>query len=109
MKIDNSLGPVRASQSSCDGNGDAATVRATVEEHESSAPSNPKDTGSSQIKMSGKLAEDPAEMNGGDAFNAKRVAQFKVAIADGSFKVNAKVVASKLVASNLEALSRSKS
>ncbi len=107
MKIGNPLGLVRASQSSCDG--DAATVKATAEEHESTAPSNPEDTGSPQIKISGKLAEAPAEMNGGDAFNAKRVAQFKAAIADGSFKVNAKVVASKLVASNLEALSRSKS
>ena len=107
MKIDNSLGLVRSSQSSCDG--DAATVKATAEEHESTALSKPKDTGSPQIKISCKPAEAPAEMNGGDAFNAKRVAQFKASIADGSFKVNAKVVASKLVASNLEALSRSKS
>lgn len=107
MKIGNPLGLVRASQSSCDG--DAATVKATAEEHESTAPSNPEDTGSPQIKISGELAKVPAEMNGDDTFNAKRVAHFKAAIADGSFKVNAKVVASKLVASNLEALSRSKS
>ena len=107
MKIGNPLGLVRASQSSCDG--DAATVKATAAEHESTAPSNPEDTCSPQIKISGKLAEAPAEMNGDDTFNAKRVAHFKAAFANGSFKVNAEAVANKLVASNLEALSRSKS
>ena len=101
MKIGNPLDLVRASQPGCDGD-------ATAEKHGSTAPSGPADTGSPLIKISGGRANVSAEMNGGNPFSAKRVAQFKTAIADGSFKVNAKAVANKLVAGNLEALSRSK-
>jgi negative regulator of flagellin synthesis FlgM len=66
------------------------------------------DEGSATVKLSGALATLKAGMNADEAFDAKRVEQVRAAIADGSFKVNAKVVADKVIASNLEALARAK-
>ena len=106
MKIGNPPGLVRASQSGCDDV--AATVKATAQQHGSIASSCSAGIDSPPIKISGEPAKVPAEMSGSEMFNARRVAQIKAAVADGSFKVNAKKVASKLVAGNLEALSRRK-
>ena len=53
-------------------------------------------------------AASAAETNNGDELGDKRIDQFKAAMADGTFKVNVERVADKVIASNLEALSRSK-
>lgn len=62
--------------------------------------------GSATVKLSGGLASLKTDANADAAFDAKRVEQLKAAIADGSFKVNAEAVADKVIASNLEALTR---
>lgn len=64
---------------------------------------------SASVKLSGSLEALKAHMGPDGAFDSKRVEQIKAAIADGSFKVNANVVADKVISSNLEALARSTS
>jgi negative regulator of flagellin synthesis FlgM len=65
-----------------------------------------KEEGSATVKLSGGLAKLSAEVNTDEAFDAKRVEALKAAIDNGSFKVNAEVVASKVISSNVEALTR---
>ncbi len=102
MKIGNPLDLIRTGQA---GSGThapdkAKTEASTAAAHGSSSPS---------VKISSGLADLTAEMKTDpDTFDAKRVEAMKAAIADGSFKVDAAVVADKVIASNLEALSRSK-
>jgi negative regulator of flagellin synthesis FlgM len=83
---------------------DAAKARAGAP----AAPTEPaKDSSSARVKLSGGLAKLKATADVDGAFDARRVAELKAAIADGSFKVDADVVATKVIASNLEALTRS--
>jgi negative regulator of flagellin synthesis FlgM len=64
---------------------------------------------SARVKLSGGLDTLKADLNADAAFDTKRVEELKAAIADGSFKVDASIVADKVISSNLEALTRSTS
>lgn len=64
--------------------------------------------GSATVKLSGGIDSLKTGLGSDETFDAKRVEELKAAIADGTFKVNADVVADKLISGNLEALSRSK-
>jgi negative regulator of flagellin synthesis FlgM len=63
---------------------------------------------SASVKVTNGLAALTAAGDDSDSFDVKRVAEMKAAIADGSFKVDAEKVADKVIASNLEALTRTK-
>lgn len=104
MKIGNPLDLIRTGQPA---NG-SATDKAKAETRVSPAASDPAGSGSASVKISSGLADLAAEMKDSDVFDSKRVAQLKAAIANGRFKVDTQAVADKLVASNLEALARSK-
>jgi len=60
------------------------------------------------VTLSGALGALNADMKLDDAFSAERVGQIRLAIAEGTFKVNANVVADRMIAGNLEALARAK-
>jgi negative regulator of flagellin synthesis FlgM len=62
---------------------------------------------SASVKLSSGLDTLKADLGGDEGFDAKRVDQLKAAIDNGTFKVNAEVVADKLISGNLEALTRS--
>jgi negative regulator of flagellin synthesis FlgM len=71
-------------------------------------PSQPaKNEGSATVKLSSGLATLKANVSADGAFDANRVEQLRAPIANGSFRVNAEVVATRVIASNLEALTRS--
>jgi len=67
----------------------------------------PQAGSSSKVELSGGLAALKGGLSTDDAFDGKRVEHFKAAIANGSFTVNAHVVADKVISGNLEALARS--
>jgi len=64
--------------------------------------------GSATVKLSGGMDSLKTGLGGDETFDAKRVEKLKAAIADGTFKVNAEIVADRLISGNVEALSRSK-
>lgn len=81
---------------------DADKAKATA------TPSQPaKGEGSATVKLSGGLATLKATADAEGVFDVKRVEQLKAAITGGSFRVDAEVVANKVISSNLEALTRS--
>lgn len=102
MKIGNPLDLFRSGAPA----GSAVSTDAEKAKSTTAPLSSAKALDSATVKLSGGLDQLKADLNADDAFDAKRVEQLKAAIADGSFKVNADVVANKLIASNLEALSR---
>lgn len=65
-------------------------------------------SGSATVKLSGDLAKMKANATTDGAFDAERVERLKAPIANGTFGVNVEIVADKVIASNLEALMRSK-
>ena len=67
-----------------------------------------KTESSATVKLSAGLHTLSTDLNADGAFDAKRVERLKAAIADGSFKVNTQIVADKVIASNLDALTRAK-
>ncbi len=103
MKIGNPLELYRS--------GAPATGAAAPDTDKLKATVNPslsaKTEDSATVKLSGGLGTLRGGSNADEAFNAKRVEQLKAAITGGTFQVNAEVVADKVIASNLEALTRS--
>ena len=67
-----------------------------------------KTEGSATVKLSGGLGTLKSDLDGDEAFDAKRVGELKATVENGTFKVNAEVVADKLISSNVEALTRAK-
>ncbi|MBL0124604.1 MAG: flagellar biosynthesis anti-sigma factor FlgM [Betaproteobacteria bacterium] len=63
---------------------------------------------SATVTLSGGLSTLGVDTTSDGAFDAKRVEEVKALIAEGSFKVDAEVVANKVISSNLEALLRGK-
>lgn|GEM_PF-730222 len=111
MKIGNPLDLIRTGShaigpGAVDADKSKATSLSASTSPLSSAPAKPDS--SSTVKLSGGLASLKSEFVDADAFDAKRVDELKAAIAQGNFKVNAEVVADKLISGNLDALSRSK-
>ena len=102
MKIGNPLELYRS--------GAPAGGAATTEADKLKAAVNPsqssKTEDSATVRLSGGIGTLKGGANADEAFNAKRVEQLKAAIAGGTFQVNAEVVADKVIASNLEALTR---
>jgi negative regulator of flagellin synthesis FlgM len=72
----------------------------------SAAPVPAKVESSATVKLSEGLQTLSAGLNADKAFDAKRVEEVKALIAGGNFKVNAEVVADRMIASNLDALTR---
>jgi len=56
--------------------------------------------------LSSRLKNVEAKLVQGDAFDAQRVAAIKQSIQNGSFNVNAEVVAEKLIANSFEAMGK---
>jgi negative regulator of flagellin synthesis FlgM len=90
------------------GAGGLTSVDADKAKTSATTPPPAKIEGSATVKLSDGLGTLKADLDGDDAFDAKRVAELKAAVEDGTFKVNAEVVADKLIASNVEALTRAK-
>jgi negative regulator of flagellin synthesis FlgM len=105
VKIGNPLDLIRTSQPAPGGAAPQAEKAATAKADGAAAQAT---NGSASVKLSSGLADLTADKQDSDGFDAKRVEQMKAAIADGSFKVDAAVVADQVIASNLDALSHSK-
>jgi negative regulator of flagellin synthesis FlgM len=88
--------------------GGAASADADKAKTGSATPSPTKTESSATVKLSDGLQALSASLNAEKPFDAKRVEELKAAIAEGSFRVNAEVVADKVIASNLDALTRAK-
>jgi negative regulator of flagellin synthesis FlgM len=104
VQINNPIDLTRSGKPS----GGAVSADAEKAKAAAPAPKPAKTDDSATVKLSGGLDKIKDVIGATDAFDAKRVEELKAAINDGSFKVNAGVVADKLISSNLEALSRSK-
>lgn len=105
MKIGNPVDLYRAGAPS----GGAAPTETDKAKNTLASPSSlPASEGSATVTLSGELGALKADAKVDGAFDAKRVEQLKAAIADGSFKVNAEVVAEKMISGNLGALTGTK-
>ena len=108
MKIGNPLDLVRTGAPAA-GAGSPDTAKAKAKAKAPAVMAEPaRDGSSAKVKLSGGLATLKGTADADGAFDAKRVEQLKAAIGNGSFKVDAEAVASKVIASNIEALNRSK-
>ncbi|MEQ1516079.1 MAG: flagellar biosynthesis anti-sigma factor FlgM [Usitatibacteraceae bacterium] len=88
--------------------GGAAPVDADKTKASASPAQSSTAQGSATVSLSGGLGTLKADLDGDEAFDANRVATLKAAVDGGTFKVNAEAVADKLIASNVEALTRAK-
>jgi len=103
VNIGNALDPLRPGASPA---GTIATDGGKAKASTASAVA-PQPASSSKVELSGGMAALKSGLSLEDAFDSKRVEHFRAAIANGSFKVDAHVVADKVISGNLEALARS--
>lgn len=106
MKIGNPSDPFRTGAPPSG----AAALTTDKSGTKSRATTTPRTAGerSALVKLSSSLASLKGSDGVDGAFDAGRVGQLRAALADGSFKVDAGVVADKVISSNLEALSRAR-